>query len=144
MFVRAFRARAGFRAEHESALPWLLGIASHLVGDHKRTERRRLVALQRLMIDGPLSADDRIGLLAPELVVRLRRLPAGHRDALLLVVWGKLSYEEAALALGVSVGTVRSRIARARQRLAKGLAEDALGTALGGSPEAMTEGDWNV
>lgn len=144
VFARAFRARAGFRAEHESALPWLLGIASHLVGDHRRTERRRLAALQRMMIDAPSSTDDQIGLLTPELVVRLRRLPAGHRDALLLVVWGELSYEEAALALGVSVGTVRSRIARARQRLSRDIAADAPGTALGGRTEAMREGDWNV
>jgi RNA polymerase sigma-70 factor (ECF subfamily) len=144
VFVRAFRGRAAFRAEHDSALPWLFGIASHLVGDHRRAERRRLVALQRLMSEAPSSTDDRIGLLTPELVVRLRRLPAGHRDALLLVVWGELSYEEAASALGVSVGTVRSRIARARQRLSRDLAGDAPGTALGGHPGAMTEGDWNA
>lgn len=51
----------------------------------------------------------------------LLRLQRVDRDTLLLVVWGELSYEEAAGALGVPVGTVRSRIARARSRLAGAL-----------------------
>jgi DNA-directed RNA polymerase specialized sigma24 family protein len=44
-------------------------------------------------------------------------LPAVERDTLLLVVWGELTQDEAAVALGVPVGTVSSRITRARQRL---------------------------
>jgi DNA-directed RNA polymerase specialized sigma24 family protein len=51
--------------------------------------------------------------LSADLVRHLRRLPAVDRDTLLIVVWGELSYEEAARALEVPVGTVRSRIARA-------------------------------
>jgi RNA polymerase sigma-70 factor (ECF subfamily) len=55
-------------------------------------------------------------------VRRLRSLPARDRDALLLlIVWGELSYEEAAEALEVPIGTVRSRISRARHRLAASL-----------------------
>ena len=56
--------------------------------------------------------------LSPELVRQLRRLSDEDRDALLLVVWGELSYEEAAAALEVPIGTVKSRIARARRALA--------------------------
>lgn len=122
VFVRAFRTRDRCRAEHGSALPWLLGVANHVIGDHRRVERRRLAALERLLIEErELAADPELGL-KPEVVRALRRLPATHRDALLLMVWGELSRDEVAVALGVPVGTVNSRIARARQRLASDLA----------------------
>lgn len=76
--------------------------------------------------------------LAPELVRALRRVPAGDRDALLLVVWGELSYEEAATALDVPIGTVRSRIARARKRLIAVLGKDVAPTTLGLGGEGAT------
>jgi RNA polymerase sigma-70 factor, ECF subfamily len=57
------------------------------------------------------------------LAAALAKLPAGHRDALLLVAWGDLSYEQAAVALGVPVGTVRSRLSRARGRLRQALGD---------------------
>jgi RNA polymerase sigma-70 factor (ECF subfamily) len=117
VFVRAFRSRGVFRDDRGSALPWLLGIANHLIADHRRAERRRLEMLQRLARFSPVSSEISVRVLAPELVGELLRLPAADRDTLLLVVWGELSYAEAATALSVPVGTVRSRIARARQRL---------------------------
>jgi RNA polymerase sigma factor (sigma-70 family) len=123
VFARAFRGRAAYRAERDTALPWLMGIASNLVADHRRAERRRLATLERLSGFAPEITDVRAGALAPDLVRQLRRLPAADRDTLLLVAWGELSYEETAAALGVPIGTVRSRIARARLRLT-----DALGT----------------
>ncbi len=144
VFVRAFRARARFRADHESALPWLLGIASHLVADHRRAERQRLTAVQQVMAATPPATEDEVALLASTVVERLRELPAGDRDALLLVVWGELSYQEAASALGIPVGTIRSRIARARERLARDLAEPPPQFGKSGRPEAMPEGDRNV
>jgi RNA polymerase sigma-70 factor (ECF subfamily) len=144
VFVRAFRARRTFRAEHDTALPWLLGIASHLVGDHRRAERRRLAALQRIASATPAAVHDDVAVLAPEMVRRLRRLPAADRDALLLVVWGELSYEEAALALGVPVGTVRSRIARARDRLAKAIGDDVTAIGADEAPAVVAEGETNA
>jgi RNA polymerase sigma-70 factor (ECF subfamily) len=121
-WARAFRQRSRFRPEHETALPWLFGICSNLIADHRRAERRRLRALEQLAgarvrehVDGPA---DGLSELAPELVRALRRLPSADRDALLLVAWGELSYEETAVALGVPIGTVRSRVSRARRRLA--------------------------
>ena len=45
------------------------------------------------------------------------RLPKREQDVLALCVWGGLSYEEAAVALGLPVGTVRSRLSRARARM---------------------------
>jgi RNA polymerase sigma-70 factor (ECF subfamily) len=132
VFIRAFRARGRYRAERDAALPWLLGIANHVIADHRRLERRRLAALERLSADAPgLDTDDESGL-APELVAALRRLPAAERDTLLLVVWGELTQDEAAAALEVPLGTISSRIARARKRLAAGLrpAPPALATEL--------------
>lgn len=124
VFVRAFRGRGKFRAQRETALPWLLGIANHVVGDHRRAERRRLAGLERLAAATPEAVDAELVELTPEMVRRLRRLPAADRDTLLLVVWGELSYEEAGVALGVPVGTVRSRIARSRARLSKSIRDD--------------------
>jgi DNA-directed RNA polymerase specialized sigma24 family protein len=64
-------------------------------------------------------------------------MPVAERDALLLVAWGELSYEETAAALDVPVGTIRSRIFRARQRLAAALGERGAVT----SPEYRLSGD---
>ena len=119
VFVRAFRARSRYDVQHETALPWLLGIANNLVADHRRAERRRLAAVERLARTTPSFSPEHLECeLDAELARALRRLPAVDRDTLLLAVWGELSYEEVAVALGVPVGTVRSRISRARERLA--------------------------
>ncbi len=144
VFARAFRARGTFRGEPESALPWLLGIASHLVGDHRRAERRRLVGLQRLTIATPPAVHEDAAVLAPDVVRQLRRLPAAERDTLLLVVWGELSYAEAAVALGVPLGTVRSRISRARDRLAKVISRDTEVVGVVSPPATATPEDLNV
>jgi RNA polymerase sigma factor (sigma-70 family) len=117
VFVRAYIRRASCRGEHGSALPWLLGVANHVIADHRRIESRRLQMLERLAVTTPASVEHEHAGLAPELIRALRRVPAADRDALLLVVWGELSYEETATALDVPIGTVRSRIARARKRL---------------------------
>jgi RNA polymerase sigma-70 factor (ECF subfamily) len=117
VFARAFRARGRYRAERDVALPWLLGIANNVIADHRRLERRRLAALERLSRETPHVIDHHDSGLAPELVAALRALPAVERDTLLLVVWGELTQEEAAVALGVPMGTVSSRITRARKRL---------------------------
>jgi RNA polymerase sigma-70 factor (ECF subfamily) len=123
VFVRAFRGRSTYGVQHDTALPWLLGIASNLIGDHRRAERRRLgvvAALARQAAGGEKSVAEPSGL-SGEVAQALKRLPGTDRDTLLLVVWGELSYEETARALGIPIGTVRSRIARARRRLSGGL-----------------------
>ena len=139
VFVRAFRARASFRPDHDTARPWLFGIAGNLVVDHRRAERRRLLGLQRLASAGPEGVAPELAGLSSELARCLLALRAADRDTLLLVVWGELSYEETATALGVPIGTVRSRIARARRRLSMELepgrsgASSAPGVELGGT-----------
>jgi RNA polymerase sigma factor (sigma-70 family) len=122
VFVRAFRMRVRYRPERDSALPWLFGVANHVIAHHRRSEHRRLKALQRLAAVAPRLIEHEDREVGAALVGQLRRLSDEDRDALLLIVWGELSYEEAAAALAVPVGTVKSRVARARRTLADALA----------------------
>jgi RNA polymerase sigma-70 factor (ECF subfamily) len=118
-FARAFRRRASYRPLAETAKPWLFGIAANLIADHRRAEARALHAWQRAAMASPCSVDEQPADIDPQLVIRLRALARRDREALLLLAWGELSYEEIALALDVPLGTVRSRIHRARARLTR-------------------------
>jgi RNA polymerase sigma factor (sigma-70 family) len=129
-FLLAFRQRAGFDVTRVDALPWLYGIATNLLGRHRRNEIRLYKALARTGTD-PVTApftdrvDERVTATAASrrLASALAGLSAAYRDTLLLVAWGGLSYEETATALGVPVGTVRSRISRARADLRRTLGD---------------------
>jgi RNA polymerase sigma-70 factor (ECF subfamily) len=122
-FESAFRARHRFDPAFRSARPWLLGIASNLVGKHLREERIRLRALASpdpapSAAEGQ-DADDRLDAarLGPALAEALAQLAPGDRDVVLLIAWGELTYDEVAVALAIPLGTVRSRLHRARRRL---------------------------
>ncbi|WP_433418591.1 RNA polymerase sigma factor [Microtetraspora malaysiensis] len=127
-FLTAFRQRDGYDRSRPNARPWLYGIATNLMGRYVRAEVRQLRVLERTGVDPVMEpfterSDERLTAEASSrrLAGALRALPRGHRDALLLVAWGGLSYPEAAEALGVRLGTVRSRISRARDKLRKEL-----------------------
>ena len=124
VFLEAWRTRDRVQVHHDSALPWLYGIATNVCRNLTRKQRRHLVAVSRLprQPDAPDHAEDVASRLDDErrmarLLNEIRALPQRDQDVLALVVWAGLSYEEAAAALDVPVGTVRSRLARARQRL---------------------------
>jgi RNA polymerase sigma factor (sigma-70 family) len=117
-FVRAFDRRASFDLSRVDARPWLFGIAANLMRRHWRTERRRLRALDRLQ---PAGTEDASRAERADLVAALDALPAREREALLLFALADLSYEEIADALDVPIGTVRSRLSRARDRIRKQL-----------------------
>jgi RNA polymerase sigma factor (sigma-70 family) len=129
-FLAAFRQRDGYDTARPDARPWLYGIASHLIGRHRRSEIRTYRLFAKTGAD-PVSAPftDRVdeavsaGAVRQRLAAALARLPATQRDALLLVAWSELSYGEAAAAMGVPVGTVRSRVNRARGRLRRALSD---------------------
>ncbi|MCX5109991.1 sigma-70 family RNA polymerase sigma factor [Streptomyces sp. NBC_00378] len=127
-FLIAFRSRRRFDCSRLSARPWLYGIAANLIGRHRRSEERGLRALARTGQD-PVAAswsdrcDDRIAAQAP-LAAALAALSPGDRHALLLVAWADLSYQEVADALGIPLGTVRSRLNRARRRVRSALSTD--------------------
>jgi RNA polymerase sigma factor (sigma-70 family) len=129
-FVRAFERRASYDASFERALPWLLGIAINLLAHHRRSEARRLRALAALPGPGTDerfadSADGRVDAAASRasLVRALEALDDYDREALLLYAWADLRYEEIASVLGIPVGTVRSRLNRARHKLRASLEE---------------------
>ena len=135
-FATAFRQRETYDRDRESAQPWLFGIATNLLRHHWRGERRRLIAYARTGINpvnegGFEAADERMAAAAaePVLALGLASLKPWDRDVLLLFAWADLSYPEIADALGIPVGTVRSRLSRARRILRELL--DANGQVLG-------------
>jgi RNA polymerase sigma-70 factor (ECF subfamily) len=123
-FLRAFDQRARFDRGQPDARPWLLGIATNILRRHWRTERRRLAAYARSVAVSNEAPPETQGL-AEETLAALRRLRRAEREALLLHVWGELTYDEIAHALAIPIGTVRSRISRARARLRRALGSSA-------------------
>jgi len=120
VFVRAFRQRNDYEPLHPTPLPWLYGIAAHVIADHRRSEKRRLRALERLADRRPDPPSDRPAgepIVSAHTAVSLRKLSHADRETLLLVAWGELTYDETATALQIPTGTVRSRLARARRLL---------------------------
>lgn len=118
-FVQAFAARRRFDPQRGQPRAWLFGIAHNLLRHHYRDEQRRLQAFSRL--------DEPRGGRAPEeprLAAALNALSVEERDVLLLYAWAELSYEEIAESLVVPVGTVRSRLHRARSRLREALTQE--------------------
>ncbi|WP_320784797.1 RNA polymerase sigma factor [Streptomyces sp. CRN 30] len=135
-FLDAWRGREQLHADPEpdqgSLKPWLLGIATNKARNANRGTGRRLAFLARRSAPEPVAdfADETAGRIddARRLAAvreSLGRLRSAEREVLALCVWSGLDYEQAARALGVPVGTVRSRLSRARARL-RGLTDDHL------------------
>ncbi len=133
-FLEAWRLRGTVQQAAGSLRPWLLGIAVNVTRNAARASRRHQAALGRLppVPVIPDFADDLAGRIddaARLTAVRsaIARLRRGEQEVLALCVWSGLDYAAAAQALGVPVGTVRSRLSRARARLAKLAAADQAG-----------------
>jgi RNA polymerase sigma factor (sigma-70 family) len=113
-FAQAFEHRKRYDRRRPDARPWLYGIAHNLLRHHYRDEERALRAYARSVDrdtpEPPHVQDSAVADL-------LADLSAGERDVLLLVAWAELEYAEVAEALGIPVGTVRSRLNRARGRV---------------------------
>jgi RNA polymerase sigma factor (sigma-70 family) len=127
-FLEAWRLRGRFRDEEDSPgnspRPWLMGIAVNVLRNTARAKRRHERAMTRLPPADPLPdfADELVGRMADAerlaaARTALERLRPAEREVFILCVWSGLGYTEAAQALGVRVGTVRSRLSRARTRL---------------------------
>lgn len=129
-FLAAFRRRDRYDRLRHDARPWLYGIAVKVIGKHRRSELRLLRALARMGADAAGDgeadrADDRIAAAAmrSDLAAALAELRSENRDVLLLVAWADLSYQEVSQALEIPIGTVRSRLNRARRQIREALAE---------------------
>ena len=126
-FAQALRSLDRLDAERD-ARAWLFGIATNVLRHHRRAEQRRFRAYMTVGglrepsgEDGQGGEDD--SLTKERLVEALVSLDARDRETLLLFAWADLSYEEIATALEIPLGTVRSRIHRARHVLRETLSE---------------------
>ncbi|MGA8114230.1 MAG: sigma-70 family RNA polymerase sigma factor [Actinocatenispora sp.] len=120
-FLIAYERRDGYDRSRPDARPWLFGIAANLLRRRQRDEVRQYRAWARTGVD-PVSADhaarvaDQVdaSAAAGRLAGALAALSHPDREVLLLVAWDQLSYSEVAAVLDIPVGTVRSRLHRAR------------------------------
>ena len=123
-FLTAFRKRGSYDLGRDDARPWLYGIATRWIREHRRTEHRYYEGVARLPV--PLqpeafeeAAADRVTArqMLPVLAGVLATLSQNERDLLLLVAWTDLSYSEVAQALAIAPGTVASRLHRVRGKV---------------------------
>jgi RNA polymerase sigma factor (sigma-70 family) len=122
-FLVAFDKRKDFALEYDSALPWLFGIAANLARRHHRDVQRQLAAYMRVDArphdDALEGAEERADASREHdaLIEALKSLPEEYLETILLHVWAELSYSEIAQTLGIPLGTVQSRINRARTKV---------------------------
>ncbi|MEV0191784.1 RNA polymerase sigma factor [Kitasatospora purpeofusca] len=131
-FLEAWRLRGKLRDEGDGPRPWLMGIAVNVLRNTTRAARRHNLAMARMPVADPVPdfADELVGRMADSEQLAaartaLGRLRRSEREVFALCVWSGLGYAEAATTLGIPVGTVRSRLSRARTRLRR-LADDEL------------------
>lgn len=124
VFLAAFRNRRRYDTGRHDARPWLYGIAVNVISQYQRAERRyaRVLATVPGVPATDVVADevlDRVtaAQLRPRIMQVLDGLSDRDRELVLLVAWAELSYEQAAQALGIPLGTVRSRLHRIRVKL---------------------------
>ena len=124
-FLTAWKSRGRGPLRAESALPLLYGIATNVLRNQRRSLRRSREAFGRLppsVAEEPDFAEDVVTRLDDEAAMRrllslFFRLPRSQQDVVALCDWSGLPYEDAAFALGIPIGTVRSRLARGRRKL---------------------------
>jgi RNA polymerase sigma-70 factor (ECF subfamily) len=125
-FLEAWRLRGGVQPDGGSLRPWLLGIATNTARNAQRARRRYEAALGRLPPPDvvPDFAQEPAGRIddartLEAVAAAVSTLRQAEREVVALCVWAGLDYAAAAEALGIPVGTVRSRLARARKKLTK-------------------------
>lgn len=128
-FLEAWRQRHKLRPERDSLLPWLLGVATNADRNRARASGRYADFLTRLPHSDPRhgghEADHAEAVTSRvdaerevrELLDTTAGLHDGERDVVILCLMNGISQEEAAKALGIRAGTVKSRLHRARSKL---------------------------
>ena len=129
VFLEAFRRRREVVVVEGKLLPWLYGIATNVLRNRRRALWRHRSLVAQLASQPGIEETPDVAARADaaaqmrSVLNRIARLPRQQQDVIALCVWSGLSYEEAAAALEVPVGTVRSRLSRARASLDSHLAE---------------------
>ncbi|MGW2183695.1 RNA polymerase sigma factor [Streptomyces sp. NPDC001732] len=125
-FLEAWRLRGTVDLDGGSLRPWLLGIATNTARNTRRAARRHEAAVSRLPREEvfPDFADDLVDRIddagqVAVLQAAMSRLRRAEREVVALCIWSGLDYAAAAQALGIPLGTVRSRLSRARKKLRK-------------------------
>ena len=143
-FLAALAKRDRYEHSRPDARPWLYGIATNLVGQHHRDEVRQYRIRQATPAEPEVpghaervAADVTAQAMRTLLAGALAALSPGDRDVLLLIAWEQLTYQEVSRALGIPVGTVRSRLHRARTKVRQVLA----GTDAAATYEEITTGE---
>ena len=123
-FLTAYTSWASYDPGRGEIRPWLFGILTRKIAHQYRAETGRYRMLASLSPAEPVDDPaDRVAETVaadsarPALAAALAALDSRDRDVLLLIAWADLSYPEVADALGIPVGTVRSRLNRARRLL---------------------------
>lgn len=124
-FLLAWRKKSQVaRLERESALPWLLTVATNVVRNEQRSLTRRVKNLRR--VGEERAVPDHADMVAErlddqqrmkELLTAVEKLPRNEREALALCVWAEVSYEDAAAVLGIAAVSVRARVSKAKAKL---------------------------
>lgn len=123
VFLEVWNSRRRVVELDGSVLPWLYGVAANVCRNHLRSQRRGAAAITRLPVPEQTHHDlDVVDQLnndrrAARVLDQLSQLPLADQDVFVLVCWEELSYAQAALALDIPIGTVRSRLARVRRTL---------------------------
>ena len=132
-FLEAWRNRDKVPStQGESALPWLLGVANNVARNARRGQRRYRAVMERLPAPSvaPPAEEQAVARCVTEDGLRdafdaISVLHDGEQEVVMLVLWCGLSYGEAATALALPVGTVQSRLSRARAKLQPALSNTA-------------------
>ncbi len=131
-FLEALAAHDRYDPDRGPIGPWLFGIAANHLRRYYRQEERALRAIAAYAGRAPLAGEDdeeRVDSRVvaegrwPEIASALLAMGPGERDVLLLYAWTDLSYSAVAGVLDVPVGTVRSRLSRARGRVRAALTD---------------------
>ncbi len=138
VFLEAWRKRKDVRLHDDSILPWLLAVSNNVARNANRSIRRRRRLLAKLpppaaLSNGEDELDQRIDdeKVMASIIAKLAGLRVEEQEVVALCDWANTSYAEAATALGIPIGTVRSRLSRAHDKL-RSLIED------GQRPDAVT------
>jgi RNA polymerase sigma factor (sigma-70 family) len=141
VFLEAWRRRESVHEVDESILPWLLVTTNYVARNAARAKRRHHLAMASIPAPAPTpdfapDVDDRLDRSERETAAResFARLSTSDQAVVTLCVIEGLTTAQAAAALGIPAGTVKSRLSRAKRRLAEFLPEAAAsGNALGGA-----------